>query len=229
MTPTHLVLMDIDGTLLHGNGAGRSAMKAALLEVFGTAGGIDTYHFGGSTDRETVFRLMREANMPDDIIEARFLQLPALMERHILRAKNIQALQGTYALMENLSHHPDALLGVVTGNFKESGFAKLIGAGFDPNIFQVGAYGDLSANRSDLPPAAVEKAYQLTGHHYTGEQIVIIGDTVKDVVCGRSVGARVITVLTGYASHEALEAENPYAIINDLNDTNAVLDLIFQR
>ncbi len=228
MAPDYLILLDIDGTLLHSNGAGRGSMKLALEEVFGTSGDIESYHFGGSTDRDTVFYLMRKAGFHDDDIEAGFLKLPAIMARHIATAPDIVACPGAFELVDALVAHDDALLGLVTGNFMESGFAKLRGAGFDPSVFEVGAYGHISPNRSDLPPAVVEVAYQHTGQHYHGEQVVIVGDTVKDVACGRSVDARVISVLTGYANKAALEAENPYAIIDDLTDLDAVMGLIFR-
>lgn len=201
-------------------------MKHALQAVYGTSGDIENYHFGGSTDRDTVFYLMRNAGLSDEEIEAGFMKLPPIMEKHILAAPNIQACTGAHELVSVIESSDAMLPGIVTGNFQQSGNAKLIAAGFNPAVFPVGAYGHLSPDRADLPPAAVDAAYQLTSKRYEGEEIIIIGDTTKDIICGRSVGAKVIAVLTGYSDKAALAAEDPFAIIDDLGDVDAVIDLI---
>src|SRR2546422_6346427 len=46
-SPMKLVLFDIDGTLLWTDGAGRRAIRQALLDEVGTAGPIESYPFGG--------------------------------------------------------------------------------------------------------------------------------------------------------------------------------------
>ncbi|HYH82854.1 MAG TPA: hypothetical protein VEX86_23880, partial [Longimicrobium sp.] len=56
-----LILFDIDGTLLSADGAGKRAVHAALMDVFGTTGPIGGYSFGGRTDPEIVRHLLREA------------------------------------------------------------------------------------------------------------------------------------------------------------------------
>ena len=50
MVLRRLLLFDVDGTLIETRGAGRSALRAAMLEVFGEAGTIDGHDFRGKTD-----------------------------------------------------------------------------------------------------------------------------------------------------------------------------------
>ncbi|MCH6547188.1 MAG: hypothetical protein IH798_01970, partial [Gemmatimonadetes bacterium] len=45
-----LVLFDIDGTLLWTDGAGRSAIRTALLAEMGSTGPIEGFRFDGKTD-----------------------------------------------------------------------------------------------------------------------------------------------------------------------------------
>ena len=61
---THLVLFDIDGTLVHCGATPRRVFKQALLEVFGTAGPIDNWIFDGKTDPMIVQELMDAAGVP---------------------------------------------------------------------------------------------------------------------------------------------------------------------
>ena len=58
-----LLLFDIDGTLIRSNQAGRMALGAALEELFGTAGPLETYRMGGKTDSRIIKELMTAAGI----------------------------------------------------------------------------------------------------------------------------------------------------------------------
>ena len=62
---------------------------------------------------------------------------------------------------------------------------------------------------------------------FKGQQVVIVGDTVDDVICGKGIGVRSIAVLTGWSSRETLEAASPDYLFDDLTDSEIVLDAIF--
>src|SRR5438309_10922582 len=66
-----LVLFDIDGTLLWTDGAGRRAIRQALLDEVGTAGPIESYRFDGKTDPQIVRELLALAAHPAAQGEAR--------------------------------------------------------------------------------------------------------------------------------------------------------------
>ncbi len=53
-----LLLFDIDGTLIRSNSAGRLAMAAALEEMFGSSGPLDSYSMGGKTDARIITDLL---------------------------------------------------------------------------------------------------------------------------------------------------------------------------
>src|SRR5947207_1558625 len=59
-----LILFDIDGTILWTDGAGRRAIRRALLEELGTAGPIDAYRLDGKTDPQIVRELLELAGHP---------------------------------------------------------------------------------------------------------------------------------------------------------------------
>ncbi|GAB4470863.1 MAG: HAD hydrolase-like protein [Anaerolineae bacterium] len=227
-----LVLFDIDGTLLWPDRAGRDAMKIALEMLYGTAGPIDSYHFGGFTDRRTVRVLLEEAGLPAEVIWERFPRLGPVMaqvmrERLTLARHHIRPCTGGPELVAALQAHDDVLLGVLTGNLRETAAIKLEAAGYLPEQFVIGAFGDLSENRADLLNRAVEQARELHGVTFTGQQIVVIGDTPHDITCGRERGARSIAVLTGWNTRAELEAYSPNYLFDDLSDTHAVLGAIF--
>ncbi|HQA68515.1 MAG TPA: haloacid dehalogenase-like hydrolase [Aggregatilineales bacterium] len=228
MTLRYLVLFDIDGTLLWPDRAGRDSMRAALERVYGTAGPIDSFPFAGRTDSAIVRDLMAAAGIAEDIVQARFDELAATLEdeMHTRLADgrhNIRACPGALALVEALDARDDVLLGLLTGNLEPTARIKLAAAGYDPDMFRVGAFGGESPVRADLVPLAVERARALTGVDFRGKQIVVIGDTPEDVRCGEALGVQTVAVLTGWNTREELEAASPDVIFDDLTDTGAVI------
>ncbi|MBN1313791.1 MAG: HAD family hydrolase [Anaerolineae bacterium] len=231
MALKRLVLFDIDGTLLWPDGIGRVSMKSALEQVYGTAGPIGEYRFAGYTDRRTARMLLQEAGLPPEQIWDRFEMLGPAMEaalREALRSNrhDIRPCPGAIRMIDMLASREDVVLGLVTGNLRHTAPIKLAAAGFDPLVFRVGAYGEEAEARAELPLRAIERARQLTGVSFRGAQVVIIGDTPDDVLCGRGVGARSIAVMTGWVERAALEAQCPDYIFDDLSNAQILLDAI---
>ncbi|NLH07959.1 MAG: HAD hydrolase-like protein, partial [Chloroflexi bacterium] len=102
-----------------------------------------------------------------------------------------------------------------------------VAAGFSPRQFGVGAFGDAAENRADLVPIAMAQAEALTGVRFEPKQVVIIGDSVRDVQTAQLAGARSIAVATGEHSREMLEAAGADYVFNDLSNTKKVLRAIF--
>ena len=103
---------------------------------------------------------------------------------------------------------------------------KLRSAGLDPGRFAVGAFGSDSAHRADLPSVAAHRAAGITGRAFAGPDVVIVGDTPADVVCGAGIGARAVAVATGSYDQNALIAAGATYAFRDLQDTAAVLAAI---
>lgn len=224
-----LALFDIDGTLVWPDGAGRASLPAALHRVYGTQGGIDGVVLHGHTDRGIVAEALAAEGISQETIDAHFDTFcRALKEEMIARLPHhdIRACDGGLQLVERLRERGDVLLGLVTGNFHETAMLKLESAGYRPGDFRVGAYGSESANRADLPPLAVERAYELTGQRFEGPSIVVVGDTPADIACARSVNARTVAVATGRDSVGTLRQHAPDHALPNLVDTQQVLAAI---
>ncbi len=230
-----LVLFDVDGTLLWTDGAGRRAIHRALLDEIGIAGPIGRYRFDGKTDPQIVRELLSLAGHPGAADEAR---IAAVCRRYLelLRAELARPTQATklmtgiaelLAALARREEEGRALVGLLTGNLEQGAALKLQSAGLDPARFRVGAYGSDSHRRSDLPAVAAQRATVLTGRAFTGPDVVIVGDTPDDVVCGRPIGARAVAVATGSYDVAALRAAGAAHVFETLADTAAVLHTIF--
>jgi phosphoglycolate phosphatase-like HAD superfamily hydrolase len=226
-----LILFDLDGTLLHTQGAGRRAIHAALLAELGAVapGGV---RFDGKTDPQIVRELLDGAAHPhardEDRIAAVCRRYVALLADELVApGARTMVYPGVLPLLELLEARGDALLGLLTGNVVEGARLKLQAAGIAPERFRVGAYGSDHADRSCLPAIAAERAAPLFRRLPRGDEIVILGDTPSDMTCGRAVGARSIGVATGsYAAHD-LAAAGAYAVFPDLAEPELVAQAIY--
>ena len=229
-----LVLFDIDGTLLSTDGAGRRAIRRALLDETGTAGPIESYRLDGKTDPQIVSELLSLAGHRAAGDDAR---IAAVCRRYVAHLRGELAaapgatrlLGGVRELLDALQPHERAqraLVGLLTGNLAAGAALKLGAAGLDPARFAVGAYGSDSPRRNELPAVAAMRAAALVGRPIAGGDVVIVGDTPADVACGRPLGARTVAVATGSYDAAALRAAGAAQVFETLADTAAVLDAI---
>jgi phosphoglycolate phosphatase-like HAD superfamily hydrolase len=224
-----LVLFDVDGTLLSARGAGRRALEQALVEVFGTAGPIDDYDFHGSTDLQIVRDLLTLGGVPAVTIaagEARlFDRYAARLAAEVGAGAGVILHRGVARLVETLAGLDRCLVGLLTGNVESGARIKLTPTGLWPR-FRVGAYGSDAEDRRRLPAVAAARAEALAGRRFRGDDLVIIGDTPRDIDCARAFGAAVIAVATGRHSLADLEAHAPDHLFADLGDTTGVIAAI---
>lgn len=222
-----LVLFDIDGTLLWGDGAARRAFEGSLTEVFGTPGAPGV-RYDGKTDRQIARELMRGAGFDDAEVDRRMDALVAgYLER--LRAEvraggaagtpNFVALPGVAELLDALEPMPGVTLGLLTGNVAGGAAVKLAAAGIDRARFVANAFGCDAEHRPELPEIARRRGEALLGAPLAGADLVVIGDTPADVQCARPVGARSVGVATGRYSEAELAEHAPAATLPDFRDT----------
>ena len=140
----------------------------------------------------------------------------------VLGAQEPDPLKG---ILERLASDSRVTLGLLTGNLEPGARLKLAPPDYN-RYFPFGAFGSDSADRYRLPRLAVERALAHTGRRYEGKSVVIVGDSVHDVACGRSIGVRSVAVATGITSVERLAAEEPDAVFADFTDTERAAEAI---
>jgi phosphoglycolate phosphatase-like HAD superfamily hydrolase len=207
-----LVLFDIDGTLVLTKGAGRRALGAALLRVYGTAGLIDGYDVRGKTDPRIVADLMGAAGLAPEAIHAGLGDCFECYARGLVEeigdGQCVTLLPGVADLVRRLDATEGVVLGLLTGNIEEGARIKLASTGLWP-YFRTGAFGSDDGDRRRLPALAARRAHALTGHAFRPEDVLVIGDTPLDIECARAFGAVAVAVATGFHPYAELEAEKP--------------------
>lgn len=192
------MLLDIDGTLLHGSPIAHThAMAAGMTDVFGvrvTYQDIVDIGPSGRTDQEIARVVMRGRGVDDDTITA---GLPDWIARtvEIYHAIEDDHPRGVVApgAAEALDMLVDAgaTLALLTGNLEPIGHAKMALAGLG-GFFRrgEGAFGSDHEQRTALVPIAVARSA-------VKEPVVVVGDTPADIGCARAGGARCVAVASG--------------------------------
>lgn len=119
-----------------------------------------------------------------------------------------KVLPGMADLLAELAPRDDVLLSLVTGNLQAIARLKLAAAGVG-HYFPggQGGFGSDSEDRTRLPAVARRRAGSVDEPH-PRERTVVIGDTPRDIACGRADGVRVLAVATGpYRVAELGEAD----------------------
>jgi phosphoglycolate phosphatase len=218
-----LLLFDIDGTLLTTFGAGRAAVCQAAKDLFGLEEDLAGITIAGNTDgsifREVLAKhgiSISEENI-DRFTEAYFVRL----------TKNLSKNAGTVLPgIKELLNAIDAVAsakGLLTGNIERGARLKLKSLGLS-NRFEFGAFSDDSFNRNDLGPFAKARAEVMYNQAFAGDAVYVIGDTPRDIVCGKAFGARTVAVATGHYGTDDLALHKPDFIFEDFSSTSSVME-----
>lgn len=224
----HLILFDVDGTLLLSGGAGALALNDAFAALFGVAGAMARVHPHGKTDPaicQEMFRLHlgREGTAEEmDRLLARYLEfLPA----RVAGSRNFHLMPGVPRVLDALAARGDVVMGLGTGNVEAGARIKLERGGLNP-YFPFGGFGGDAADRAALLEAGFRRGEERIGR---GAEVVrwVVGDTWRDVRAGRACGARVLAVATGGDTLHDLAFAAPDHLLADLRrgeDLHAALD-----
>ena len=222
-----LVLFDIDGTLLLSEGAGARAMIEAVRELSGADVDLQGLEFAGRLDpqiwADIAARNGLDATRQQEDLRSTYT---SLLKKRLGQYPTAYALPGVNELLRQLDASGSLTMGILSGNFPETGRLKLEAAGIDPGRFLVGAWGSDGTVRRDLPPVAMKRYSEQTGTEIEPRHVVIIGDTPHDIDCARANGCLVIAVATGSFSLQELSSHGPDLALMDLSDTNTIWDWI---
>ncbi len=223
-----LILFDVDGTLLMAGGAGNRALGRALQHTYGLENGLNGIRLDGKTDpqivREALGRYGKEASLTRQSLNSLFASYIPFLKDEVATSPDFRILPGVPELMATLSTQSSVALGLATGNIEEGARIKLDRADLT-SFFTFGGYGSDAENRTELIRTAIERGLQEISPA-SAVDILLIGDTPRDVVHARTAGVRTLAVATGRYSVESLLAYKPDFVMPNLNCTEQIMEIL---
>ncbi len=224
-----LVLFDIDNTLLKNSNGHAEAFSAGFKQVYGVDTDIHIITTSGLTDQQIIIEVLKKNGLTEDQILPKIKACMEVMVEHFEKIQNttdVRVLSGVLALLEGLEQQ-GFLIGLVTGNLEPIGRGKMQRVGLG-HYFKPGGFGNESISRTELVHIAVQKAEQQYGFH-AADNVFLFGDTPKDILAGKEAGVITVGVASGIYSKEDLKNAAADYVVDNLQDTKAIMGLILER
>ena len=223
-----LVIFDLDQTLVDLISVHDATVQELFKSYFGVEASLREIDFAGRSLTENLAEIAKLKGIEQEEFRNSINSLLESYEK-VFQAKipstaSNYVLPGVKPLLEELSKTGNLIVlytgdspGVTQYVLKVTGLGK---------YFKFSVYGTEAKNRVELAQMAIHKAEQLTGYIFKGKDVVIIGDSVRDVDCGKQLNALTIAVATGFHSEEELLSKNPDYLFKNLKDYGKVLNII---
>jgi len=226
-----LVLFDIDGTLVDTGGAGLAALRRAARQLHGGDG--PALNLAGATDSALAREVLAHFEVQVSEVELRRFYESYLyyLDEHLgSGAYAGLVFEGVRELLEAL-REAGATMGLLTGNLARGAEIKMTHFGL-AEYFGFGAFGDDHHDRNELGRVALARAEAASGVAFAGRATVVVGDTPRDVDCGRAIGAVTLGVATGRFSAAELASYGADMVAENFGEVAGILEdlrAVFRR
>ena len=156
----HLILFDIDGTLVDSTNFDGALFTKAVLDVLGIRVSSDWNRYRNVTDSGILNQIIDENGLEserDQIHESVSTRFAVLTARHLDQTPDaISEIIGSRAFLDSLRLKPDVLLGIATGGWRSTALMKLRAVGIETNGLGFASADDASS-RIDIMKIAEAK------------------------------------------------------------------------
>ena len=217
-----VILFDIDGTLVDCGGAGRRSMREAFAAEVGAPEALDGVRFGGMTDLGIV-----RAGLTKLALEMNDALTTALLDRYLGFLREALRTSTAYRVLEGArdairaAHGPGRAVGLGTGNIRRGATLKLA-RGELHELFDFGGFGCDAEGRDQVLRRGAERGAARLGVSLDACEVLIVGDTPRDIEAAHAIGADCLAVATGGASIDELATARPRYLVPSLADPEAL-------
>lgn len=222
-----LVLFDLDGTLVNAAGAGRTALRKAMKELYGKTPEFEHGLISGRTDLDNfsiVYELLKKKKPTAaelKKIKAKYLELLPLEVHAVVRSKKYKIIPGTQKFLDLLIKNKNIILGLGTGNLEEGAAIKLAPSKLG-KYFPIGGFGEDGHTREDMLLAAVKRANKKFKTKLTPDQVYVVGDTHRDICAAKNCGFHSAVLTNGFGDAHKIQRAAAELEIKDLKDLSTL-------
>ena len=223
-----LIIFDLDQTLVDFLNVHDQATRELFQKFFHTDASIKEIDYAGNNLIENFTRLAALKGIDADKVKNRALELLEYYEevfgKLLTQHSDKGILPGAKTLLNGLSKTDNFMVlytgdseGIVKHVFRITGLGK---------FFRFAIYGNDAETRDGLIKLAIEKAQRVTGREFRGKDVIVIGDSIRDVDAGKKLNAMTISVATGFHSVEELKKHHPDYIFKSLKNYVKIINLV---
>jgi len=227
-----LLLFDIDGTLIMGGHSRHGeAMEQAVEYHTGKSISVEKVDPAGKTDTGIILEMLSRAGCgPEESGRLLPLVFDTMVEKYRIIEEDLTpyVFPGALKAVTSLSRQKQLILGLLTGNHSSVAWHKLKMAGID-GYFSIGSFGSESAERHALVPLAVKRAEDRCGCPITADNVVVIGDTPRDISCGKRNNVRTVAVATGACPISMLLPHGADLTLSDLGEYEKITAMLYEQ
>ena len=223
-----LVIFDLDQTLVDLISIHNEVTQALFLKEFGINAKLTDIDFAGKSITDVFRELAASKNIIGLDYERKRAGLlqkyDELFARTIPEDGSKFVLPGARELIKELSRLGHFVV-LYTGGSRNIGENVLRITGLR-KYFRLMFYGTEFKARADMVSMAIERAGIATGLSFQGKDVVIVGDSIRDIECGKIFHALTISVATGFHSPSQLKAEDPDYLFPNLKQWKKIAGVI---
>ncbi len=223
-----LVISDLDQTLVDLIVIHDEITRKLFQRVFGIDARLTGIDFAGKNMLDNFKELAAFKKIPEAKYSA---EQPGLLESYedlfveaIPQDGAKYVLPGARELLAELTADKHFIV-LYTGGSRRIGESSLRITGLD-KYFRLCYYGTEVKARVDMVRKAIEQAGKMNSRIFQGRDVVVIGDSIRDVECGKEVKALMISVATGFHSRLQLQEEGADFVFDNLTDYRKIADII---
>ncbi|MFO1258270.1 MAG: HAD family hydrolase [Gammaproteobacteria bacterium] len=224
----HLILFDIDGTLLDSNHLEAVCFIKSIHEIFGiTEIERDWAYYKEVTDRGIAKQLVEE-QLQRSPHQSELQTLETVFLSHLtplLEEQTISLMPGARALIDILIGKSNIALGLATGSFKRSAELKLKAANLNLHHFPMASCND-HYNRSQIIRRAIRKSEKYY-HSNRFQTVTYVGDGFWDYEAARALNLNFIGVHNTSLGHP-LSMNEVTQLVQDFNDVDKFLSYVLK-
>jgi phosphoglycolate phosphatase-like HAD superfamily hydrolase len=140
----------------------------------------------------------------------------------VAASSGYRVLPGVYDVVLQLRERPQCAVGLGTGNVRRGAELKLERADLN-QYFDFGGFGCDHEDRAELLRIGAERGAARLGRPRSACRVVVIGDTVRDVMAALAIGAECIGVGTSGTALAELQRAGATAVCADLTTAGELL------
>ena len=215
------ILLDIDGTLVRTRGAGLQAISQVMNRHFGITE-LPPLVVHGCTDFGIWSSIFDQLgmSMPNNLNQLIHDYCECLEQT--LASGQGEVLPGVRKFLTFLHSQNEVAIGLLTGNAKRAAEIKMEFFELAEFVEDFGGFGDFDADRNVVAARAMDSSRRHLGQRFDSEKCWVVGDTVRDIDCARSIGAKVLAVETGGDNAVKLQNANPDILVPELTDSDSI-------